>query len=157
MPKEQSPGKPTVRRYSPQEKAAVVRMVRALRAELGTEHPTVRRVARQLGYGVESLRTWVRQADIDDGYAPRVTTAESQRVKEHEQEIRELMRANVSSSSRFLRLSSRFSRAISLGTPSRCPASTSIWVIHRRRVSVDTPNRLATAAMQAVRESYSST
>ena len=25
---------------------------------------------RQLGYGVESVRSWVRQADIDDGYAP---------------------------------------------------------------------------------------
>ena len=72
MPKEQSPGKPTTRRYSPEEKAAAVRMVRALRAELGTEHGTVQRVARQLGYGVESVRFWVRQADIDDGYAPGV-------------------------------------------------------------------------------------
>ena len=77
MPKEQSPGKPTTRRYSPEEKAAAVRMVRALRAELGTEHGTVQRVARQLGYGVESVRSWVRQADIDDGYAPGVSTAES--------------------------------------------------------------------------------
>jgi transposase len=41
MPKEQSPGKPTTRRYSPEEKAAAVRMVRTLRAELGTEHGTV--------------------------------------------------------------------------------------------------------------------
>ena len=72
MPKEQSPGKPTTRRYSPEEKAAAVRMVRTLRAELGTEHGTVHRVARQLGYGVESVRSWVRQADIDDGYAPGV-------------------------------------------------------------------------------------
>ena len=37
MPKEQSPGKPTTRRYSPEEKAAAVRMVRTLRAELGTD------------------------------------------------------------------------------------------------------------------------
>ena len=72
MPKEQSPGKPTTRRYSPEEKAAAVRMVRTLRAELGTDHGTVQRVARQLGYGIESVRSWVRQADIDDGYAPGV-------------------------------------------------------------------------------------
>jgi len=39
MPKEQSPGKPTSRRYTPE--AAAVRMVRTLRAELGTEHGTV--------------------------------------------------------------------------------------------------------------------
>jgi transposase-like protein len=65
-----------------------------LRAELGTEHGTVQRVARQLGYGIESVRSWVRQADIDDGYAPGVSTTESQRVKDLEQEIRELKRAN---------------------------------------------------------------
>src|SRR5258708_32518256 len=95
MPKEQSPGEPTMRRYSPEEKAAAVRMVRTLRAELGTDHGTVYRVARQLGYGVESVRSWVRQADIDDGYAPGVSTAESQRVRDLEQEVRELKRANV--------------------------------------------------------------
>ena len=70
MPKEKSPGKPTTRRYSPEEKAAAVRMVRTLRAELGSEHGTIQRVAGQLGYGVESVRSWVRQTDIDEGYAP---------------------------------------------------------------------------------------
>ncbi len=44
MPKDTTVGKPTTRRYSPDEKAAAVRMVRALRAELGTEHGTVQRV-----------------------------------------------------------------------------------------------------------------
>ena len=94
MPKEQSPGKPTTRRYSPQEKADAVRMVRTLRAELGTEHGTVQRVAKQLGYGVESVRLWVNQADIDDGRAPGVSTTEAARVRELEQEVRELKRAN---------------------------------------------------------------
>ncbi|GAB3275575.1 transposase [Sinomonas notoginsengisoli] len=89
-----SHGKPTARRYSPEEKAAAVRMVRTLRAELGTEHGTVQRVAAQLGYGVESVRAWVRQADIDDGAAPGVSTAEGRRVRELEQEVRELRRAN---------------------------------------------------------------
>ena len=95
MPKEQSAGKPTTRRYSPEEKAAAVRRVRTLRAELGTTQGTVARVANQLGYGVESVRSWVRQADIDEGVAPGVTTAESQRLKQLEQENRELKRANV--------------------------------------------------------------
>ena len=71
-----------------------MRMVRALRAELGIEQGTVSRVACQLGYGVESVRAWVRQADIDDGYAPGVSTAESTQIKELEQENRELKRAN---------------------------------------------------------------
>jgi transposase len=79
---------------SPGEKAAAVRMVRALRTELGTEHGTVHRVARQLGYGIDSVRAWVRQADIDDGYTPGVSTSEAQRIKDLEQENREFKRAN---------------------------------------------------------------
>ena len=94
MPREVSKGKPTTRRYSEEEKAAAVRMVRTLRAELGTDHGTVQRVAAQLGYGTESVRLWVRQADIDDGHAPGVTSSESARMRELEQENRELRRAN---------------------------------------------------------------
>ena len=55
---------------------------------------TVQRVATQLGYGVESVRTWVKQADIDDGVTPGVSSAEAARVHELEQEVRELRRAN---------------------------------------------------------------
>ncbi|WP_404442897.1 IS3 family transposase [Microbacterium marinum] len=94
MPKEQAAGRPTTRRYSVEEKAAAVRMVRTLRAELGVTQGTVRRVATQLGYGVESVRMWVKQADVDDGVAPGVSSAEAQRVRELEQENRELRRAN---------------------------------------------------------------
>ncbi len=82
------------RRYSAEEKAAAVRMVRTLRAELGTSQGTVQRVADQLGYGSESVRAWVRQADIDGGVKTGVTTDEQARVRELEQENRELKRAN---------------------------------------------------------------
>ena len=94
MGNEGTPGKPTTRRYSPEEKARAVRLVRQLRKELGTSHGTVRRVAEQIGCGVESLRTWVKQSDIDDGVEPGVTTVEAQRIRELEQENRELRRAN---------------------------------------------------------------
>ncbi len=57
-------------------------------------HGAVKRVARQLGYGTESVRTWVKQADVDEGVAPGVTTDEASRVKDLEQEVRELRRAN---------------------------------------------------------------
>ena len=72
-----------------------VRAVRQLRKELGSDHGTIKRVAEQLGIGVESLRGWVKQAEIDEGVKPGTTTAEAARVKELEQEVRELRRANA--------------------------------------------------------------
>lgn len=91
----QKHGKPTSRRYTAQEKAQAVRLVRQLRAELGTTTGTVKRVADQLGYGVETVRKWVKQAEIDDGHEPGVTSAEAARIRELEQENRELARANA--------------------------------------------------------------
>lgn len=52
------PEKPATRRYTEDEKAQAVRLVRQLRRELGTEHGTIQRVADQLGYGVETVRKW---------------------------------------------------------------------------------------------------
>ena len=94
MPHEMSPGKPTTRRYSEAEKERAVRAVRQLRKELGTDHGTVKRVADQLGVGVETLRGWVKQAEIDAGVKPGITSAEAERVRQLEQENRELRRAN---------------------------------------------------------------
>jgi len=94
MGDERTPGRPTTRRYTPEEKARPVRLVRQLRKELGTSHGTIQRVADQIGCGVESLRTWVKQADIDEGLEPGVSTAEQTRIRELEQEVRELRRAN---------------------------------------------------------------
>ncbi len=94
MANKQVAGGPTARRYSEEEKAAAVRMVRTLRSELGTSQGTVKRVADQLGYGAESVHTWVKRADIDDGKTPGVSTEESERLKALEQENRELRRAN---------------------------------------------------------------
>jgi transposase len=94
MPAEKSVGKPTTRRYTDDEKRQAVWLVRKLREELGTEHGMIQRVATQLGYGVESVRKWVLQADIDDGLSGSTSTAERERIKKLEQENRELRRAN---------------------------------------------------------------
>ncbi len=96
MQMREASGKPTQRGYSPEEKAQAVRMVRALRKELGTAQGTIGRVTRQLGYGVESVRQWVKRAEIDAGEAAGTTTAESARIKQLEQENRELRRAGGS-------------------------------------------------------------
>ena len=85
---------PTSRRYSAEQKQHAVRMVMALREELGSSAGTVARVARQLGYGEESLRRWVAQAETDAGTRAGVSTAESVELRRLGQENRELRRAN---------------------------------------------------------------
>ncbi len=94
MGRQQTSGKPTTRRYSPVEEAQAVRLVRQLRAETGQRHGAVQRVAEQLGYGVESVRTWVNRADIDEGLVSGTTTQDAARIRELEQEVKELRRAN---------------------------------------------------------------
>jgi transposase len=71
-----------------------VRMVREAIAERGERQAAVSRMAKQLGVGTESLRSWVKQADIDSAKQPGVTTAEQRRISELERENRELKRAN---------------------------------------------------------------
>lgn len=88
--------KPTApRRYSPETKERAVRMVLQLRKETGEKHGSVKRVAAQLDVGVESLRSWVKQAEVDAGERPGTTTAEAARISELEQELKELRRANA--------------------------------------------------------------
>ena len=71
-----------------------MRLVRQLRAETGQRHGAVKRVAEQLGYGVESVRSWVNQADVDEGLRGGTSSDDAAKIKELEQEVRELRRAN---------------------------------------------------------------
>ena len=84
----------SMRRYTDDEKAQAVRLVRQLRAELGTEHGTVKRVADQLGYGPETVRKWVRQADVDEGLKAGRSAEDDALIRELTQRNRELERAN---------------------------------------------------------------
>jgi len=69
-------------------------MVFEARRVEGGVHGSVARVAGELGIGAETLRTWVRRAEIDAGDVPGTTTADAQRIKELERENKELRRAN---------------------------------------------------------------
>jgi transposase len=85
---------PTSRRYSKAQKDQAVRLVRQIRDETGERHGAVQRVARQLGFGLETVRKWVNQADVDAGARAGVTTEDNAKIRRLEQEVRELRRAN---------------------------------------------------------------
>ena len=61
------------RRYTEAERLQAIRLVRAAVLE-GRGLGAVVRIAEQLGYGSESVRGWVRQADIDDGVTAGLST-----------------------------------------------------------------------------------
>lgn len=83
------------KRYPPELRERAVRMVtETIEVQNGERHGVIPRVARQLGVGVESLRSWVTQAEVDGGKRAGVTTEERRRIAELEREIRELRRAN---------------------------------------------------------------
>ena len=84
----------SARRYPDELRQRAVRMVLEVRKQTGEHKGVIGRVARQLGVGTESLRTWVRQAEIDGGQRSGTTTAEAARIAELEREVRELRRAN---------------------------------------------------------------
>jgi transposase len=54
----------------------------------------VNRIGPRVGVVPDTLRGWVKQADIDAGKRPGTATGEAMRVKELEREVKELKRAN---------------------------------------------------------------
>ena len=85
---------PSSRRYPPAVRQRAIELVFAAIDSSGERHGHVTRIARQLDIGPETLRHWVRQAEIDRGTRPGTTTVERERITELERENRELRGAN---------------------------------------------------------------
>ena len=81
-------------RYPSELKERAVRMVLDLQRTDPQDKNVISRVARQLGVGSESLRTWVKLAEIEEGKRPGMTEAERSELKELRKEVKELRRAN---------------------------------------------------------------
>ena len=81
-------------RYSPEVRERAVRMFVDHRDEYPSEWAAMTSVATKLGMTPETLRTWVRRAQVDGGLRPGLTTDERQKLKALEKENRELRRAN---------------------------------------------------------------
>ena len=68
--------KPSQKRYQPELKERAIRMVLDLRSQDPKDQGVITRVARHLGVGTDSLRTWVNQAEVNAGNRPGLTTDE---------------------------------------------------------------------------------
>ena len=81
-------------RYSQEVRERAVRMVFEHGGEYASEWAALQSIAAKIGCTAETLRSWVRRAQVDAGSRNGVTSEERARVKALEREVRELRRAN---------------------------------------------------------------
>ena len=80
--------------FSPEVRERAVRMVQEHRDEYPSLWAAVESIAPKIGCVPQTLNDWVRKHEVDTGTRDGVTSAERERVKELEREVKELRRAN---------------------------------------------------------------
>ena len=75
--------------YPPELRERAVRMVAEVRPEYPSDWTAICAVAAKLGIGsAETLRKWVRQAEVDAGTRPGVSSEESAEIRRLKRESR---------------------------------------------------------------------
>jgi transposase len=82
-------------KYPPELRERAVRLVMESKADYPSEYEAMRSIAAKLGIGSsETLRKWVRRAEIDGGVRPGKTSDDIAEIRELKKEVAELRRAN---------------------------------------------------------------
>ena len=82
------------KQYPTEVRQRAVRLVLEHRDEYDTEYAAIRSIGARCNVGTETLRKWLRQAEIDAGQRPGVSSEESAELRRLRAEVRELRRAN---------------------------------------------------------------
>jgi transposase len=81
-------------RFTAEQRARAVRLVAEARPGYPSEWAAIGSVAAKLGTSAETVRKWVRQAEVDGGQRPGMTTEEAAEIRKLRREVAELRRAN---------------------------------------------------------------
>ena len=77
-------------RYDAETRARAVRLVRDHVGDYDSQFAAIKAVAARLGMSTEALRRWVRQAEVDGGESPGVTSESAREIKELKKKNAEL-------------------------------------------------------------------
>ena len=80
--------------YPPEVRGRAVRMVFEHQGGYPSQWKAIESISAKLSINHETLRVWVRAAEVDAGQRPGLTTDERARMVELEREVKELRRAN---------------------------------------------------------------
>jgi transposase len=81
-------------RFSAEQRARAVRLVAEAVPNYPSEWAAITSVATKLGASAETVRKWVRRAEVDSGNRPGLTSEEHAEIKRLRREVAELRRAN---------------------------------------------------------------
>src|SRR5574338_245254 len=82
------------KKFSPEVRERAVRMVLEHRGEYPSLWAAIESIAPKIGCVPQTLLEWVKRHEVDSGAREGVSTAEKDRIKDLEREVRELRRAN---------------------------------------------------------------
>jgi transposase len=85
---------PTSRRYPPEIRERAVRLVFEHEKDYPSQWAAICSIAQKSGMTAETLRKWVRQVERDSGRRDGMTTDERQKLRDLENEVKELRRAH---------------------------------------------------------------
>ena len=86
-----------VKQYPRDFRERAIRLVIGTRSDHDTDWSAIRQVLTRLGVGPETVRKWVRHAEINAGLRPGVSESENAEIRRLKKEVAELKRANDSS------------------------------------------------------------